>query len=117
MQSFFQIPETPVRMIEIGYGLCRGPEWQSGKWPIVKGSISAQDCANACAAKKGCTAFDLSNKVKKKFNCHLYGKYYLKVDAKKFQNTFYYSNIYTRIFTFLINFSKNSHFQLSIQLL
>ena len=60
-------------MIEIGYGLCRGPEWQSGKWPIVKGSISAQDCANACAAKKGCTAFDLSKKAGKKFNCHLYG--------------------------------------------
>ena len=82
---FFQIPETPVRMIEIGYGLCRGPEWQSGKWPIVKGSISAQDCANACAAKKGCTAFDLSNKVGKKFNCHLYGKYYFLILTLKEQ--------------------------------
>ena len=73
MQFCDQIPETPVRMIEIGSGLCRGPDWQSGNWPVVKGSISAQECANACAAKKGCTAFDLSSKVGSKFNCFLYG--------------------------------------------
>ena len=60
-------------MIEIGYGLCRGPKWQSEKWPIVKGQIKAQDCANSCAAKKGCTAFDLSEKVGNKFTCFLYG--------------------------------------------
>ena len=36
---------------------------------------------------------------------------------KKFQNTFDYSNIYTRIFPFLINLPKNSHFKLSKELL
>ena len=71
--SDLTISDAPVRMIEIGSGLCRGPEWQSGKWPIVKGSISAQDCANSCATKKGCTAFDLSEKEGSKFSCFLYG--------------------------------------------
>ena len=69
----FSISDTPAIMIEIGSGLCRGPEWQSEKWPIVKGQIKAQDCANSCAAKKGCTAFDLSEKVGNKFTCFLYG--------------------------------------------
>ena len=68
-----KISVTPAIMIEIGYGLCRGPKWQSDKWPIVKGQTKAQDCANSCAAKKGCTAFDLSEKVGNKFTCFLYG--------------------------------------------
>ena len=76
------IPDAPVRMIEIGPGLCRGPGWQDGKWPLDKGSMSAQECANACAKKKGCTAFDLSSKSSAvsgagsaagKFACFLYG--------------------------------------------
>ena len=36
---------------------------------------------------------------------------------KKIQNTFDYSNIYTRIFAFLINLPKDSHFKHSNQLL
>ena len=59
-------------MIEIGPGLCRGSGWQGGKWPVDKGVRSAQECADACASKKGCTAFDLSPKGNK-FGCFLYG--------------------------------------------
>ena len=62
-----------MRMIEIGSGLCRGPGWQHGKWPVDKGSLSAQECADACAKKKGCTAFDLSSKKANKFKCFLHG--------------------------------------------
>ena len=60
-------------MIEIGKGQCRGKSWTFGRWPIDKGQVSAQECADACARKKGCTAFDLSNKSGKKFSCFLYG--------------------------------------------
>ena len=60
-------------MIEIGKGQCRGKSWTFGRWPIDKGQVSAQECADACARKKGCTAFDLSNKLGKKFSCFLYG--------------------------------------------
>lgn len=64
----------PVRMVEIGKGgLCRGPGWTSGQWPLSKGHTTAQECANFCARKKGCTAFDLSEKKGKKFACFLYG--------------------------------------------
>jgi hypothetical protein len=44
----------------LGTGMCRGFGWTGGKWPIGKGEISVHECANACAAKAGCTAFDLS---------------------------------------------------------
>lgn len=68
------LPDTPVKMIEIGPGMCRGQAWQQGKWPVDKGTLTAQECADACAKKKGCTAFDLSNgKGGKKFACFLYG--------------------------------------------
>ena len=67
------ISEAPVRMIEIGPGMCRGADWQAGKWPVDKGSMTAQECADACAKKKGCTAFDLSGKKGQKFTCFLYG--------------------------------------------
>ena len=60
-------------MIEIGKGQCRGQDWSSKKWPVDKGHTTAQECADACARKKGCTAFDLSNKSGKKFACFLYG--------------------------------------------
>ena len=60
-------------MIEIGKGLCRGQSWTSAKWPVDKGHLTAQECADSCARKKGCTAFDLSNKKGKTFACFLYG--------------------------------------------
>ena len=60
-------------MIEIGKGLCRGQSWTSQKWPVDKGHLTAQECADSCARKKGCTAFDLSNKKGKTFACFLYG--------------------------------------------
>ena len=59
----------------LGTGLCRGQDWQgvSSSWPKVKGRKSLQDCANSCAGKSGCTAFDVSQPEKKKFECVLYG--------------------------------------------
>ena len=45
----------------LGEGMCRGEGWQRGRWPIGRGERSLQECANACAAKAGCTAFDLSH--------------------------------------------------------
>ena len=60
-------------MVEIGKGMCRGQGWSSGKWPIEKGHLIPQECADACAKRKGCTAFDLTDKSGKKFACFLYG--------------------------------------------
>ena len=59
----------------IGYGMCRGQKWQGGKWPVVKGPQSLQDCANSCKKKPGCVAFDLSPPAdaKKRLHCNLYG--------------------------------------------
>ncbi len=56
--------------------MCRGEHWQKGRWPIGKGEISLQQCANACAAKAGCTAFDMSHQYGDKDHedeCLLYG--------------------------------------------
>ena len=50
----------PAKFKIIGKGLCRGAKWQSEKWPVDKGTKKRQVCANACRARKGCVAFDLS---------------------------------------------------------
>ena len=64
----------PVHMAHLGKGMCRGNGWTFKKWPAVKGFLSAQGCADACARKKGCTAFDLSEQQPDKtFDCTLYG--------------------------------------------
>lgn len=97
-------------MIEIGYGLCRGPKWQSENWPIVKGQIKAQDCANSCAAKKGCTAFDLSEKVGNKFTCFLYGhKEVEPASGVKGHCYTYKGQLFSKDITFGVNSSKNEH--------
>ena len=60
----------------LGVGMCRGEGWQRGRWPIGRGERSLQECANACAAKAGCTAFDLSHQYGEKDHedeCLLYG--------------------------------------------
>ena len=59
----------------LGSGQCRGKDWQgvSKSWPKTKGRKTLQDCANSCAGKDGCTAFDISQPEKKKFECVLYG--------------------------------------------
>ena len=44
----------------LGKGLCRGPNWQKGPWPVDKGTKTRQVCANACKKRLGCVAFDLS---------------------------------------------------------
>ena len=97
-------------MIEIGYGLCRGPKWQSDKWPIVKGQTKAQDCANSCAAKKGCTAFDLSEKVGNKFTCFLYGhKDVEPASGVKGHCYTYKGQLISKDISFGVNSSKNEH--------
>ena len=63
----------PVHMALIGGGRCRGPNWTSNKWPVLKGLIPPRQCAEECAKKKGCKAFDLSNMQENDFDCVLYG--------------------------------------------
>ena len=64
----------PVFMAPLGKGRCRGKGWTFKKWPVLKGFKSAQDCAEACAKRKGCTAFDLSDaQPDQTFDCALYG--------------------------------------------
>ena len=64
----------PVFMAPLGKGRCRGPGWTVKKWPVLKGYKTAQDCAEACAKRKGCTAFDVSDaQADKTFDCVLYG--------------------------------------------
>jgi len=66
--------EGPVHMAVLGKGRCRGPGWTFKKWPVLKGILSAQQCAESCAGRKGCTAFDLSDKQPDNtFECALYG--------------------------------------------
>ena len=57
----------------MGEGYCRGPKWTFKNWPIVKGRLSIQDCAEECAKKKGCTAYDISMQYREKYDCLLYG--------------------------------------------
>ena len=64
----------PVHMALLGKGRCRGKGWTFKKWPVIKGFTSARQCAEACAKKKGCTAFDLSDlQGDNTFECALYG--------------------------------------------
>jgi hypothetical protein len=65
----------PVYMAPLGGpGRCRGPGWTFKRWPIVKGPLAAQACAEACARRKGCTAFDLSGgEGLAEAECALYG--------------------------------------------
>jgi hypothetical protein len=66
--------DGPVHMAVLGKGRCRGPGWTFKKWPVLKGLISAEQCAESCARRKGCTAFDLSDKQSDNtFDCALYG--------------------------------------------
>ena len=64
----------PVHMALLGKGRCRGPGWTFKKWPILRGFLAPRQCAEACAKKKGCKAFDLSNmQADNSFDCTLYG--------------------------------------------
>ena len=63
----------PVVPLLLGDGFCRGPKWTFNKWPIPKGRLTNQACAEECARKKGCTAYDISMASKGKFDCLLYG--------------------------------------------
>eukprot|EP00095_Tigriopus_kingsejongensis_P011320 maker-scaffold1444_size41037-snap-gene-0.7 protein:Tk11320 transcript:maker-scaffold1444_size41037-snap-gene-0.7-mRNA-1 annotation:"sarcalumenin isoform x2" len=63
----------PVLPVHLGHGLCRGHGWTNSLWPIVIAPTTQVDCANKCAMRKGCTAFDISRKHKNRFLCILYG--------------------------------------------
>ena len=66
--------DGPVHMAVLGKGRCRGPGWTFKRWPVLKGMVSAEQCAESCARRKGCTAFDLSDKQSDNtFDCALYG--------------------------------------------
>ena len=65
--------DGPVKPHLLGDGMCRGPAWTFGVWPIVKGRMTKKKCAEACASTKGCLGFDLSEPKKNAFDCHLYG--------------------------------------------
>lgn len=66
--------QGPVHMAHLGKGRCRGEGWTYKRWPTLKGYLTAKQCAEACARKKGCTAFDLSDEQpERKFECALYG--------------------------------------------
>ncbi|TRY73635.1 hypothetical protein TCAL_03348 [Tigriopus californicus] len=68
------IPITgPVQLVHLGRGLCRGKGWSNKIWPIIMAPTTQIDCANKCAMRKGCTAFDISKKKKSRFHCMLYG--------------------------------------------
>ena len=71
--SKFLFSAGPVTPLLLGTGFCRGPKWTFQKWPIPKGRLTLEDCAEECAKKKGCTAFDVSEQQKDKFDCLLYG--------------------------------------------
>merc|ERR1712106_831308 len=69
-----QAVDGPVHMAMLGKGRCRGPGWTFKKWPVLKGFLSPRQCAEECAKKKGCSAFDLSElQADNTFDCALYG--------------------------------------------
>ena len=65
--------QKPYTMI--GKGLCRGEDWQIGKWPKDEGYETLDDCSKECQKRPGCTGFDLtpSEDLKGKFRCILHG--------------------------------------------
>ena len=61
MSSVMQVEVAgPVHMGLLGRGRCRGSGWAARRWPLLRGRLPPRQCAHACAARKGCTAFDLS---------------------------------------------------------
>lgn len=51
-------------------------DWQKGKWPLVKGYQTIEDCGKLCLATKRCKAFhvaDADKKSKTRFQCFLFG--------------------------------------------
>jgi hypothetical protein len=73
--ALFQNVSEDAKFDHLGDGMCRGQNWQGGKWPLVKGHQGLQDCANLCKKRHGCVAFDLSPPADEKNRelCHLYG--------------------------------------------
>lgn len=59
----------------VGKGLCRGEEWQSGNWPQDGGMQNVEGCGGKCEKTPGCHAFDVSGYEprSKKFKCWLHG--------------------------------------------
>ena len=44
-----------ARHTMIGYGLCRGPDWQNGQWPHDEGFETLDQCSLECEKRPGCT--------------------------------------------------------------
>jgi hypothetical protein len=68
--------EGSVSVKLIGEGACRGLDWANGKWPVVKGFQTIEDCGKLCLGTKRCTAFHVgtaSKLSKGKFQCYLFG--------------------------------------------
>ncbi len=59
----------------IGRGLCRGPNWQIGKWPKDEGIETTESCSKECRKLRGCTGFELTPvpEMRGKFRCILLG--------------------------------------------
>jgi len=69
--------EGDVKVKLIGQGACRGLDWASGKWPIVKGYQTVEDCGRLCLGTKRCTAFHTAQPAKRgkagRYMCYLFG--------------------------------------------
>ena len=60
-------------MVHLGTGMCRGPQWATKVWPILMGYQTLKSCADECAKRRKCMAFDISKPKNGKFDCLLYG--------------------------------------------
>ncbi len=69
------ISDKMPRIIHLGKGRCRGPDWAARVWPIELGPKMIKDCARECATRRRCLAFDLSEMHGRNDsgNCALYG--------------------------------------------
>ena len=65
--------EGPVEPVRLGKGMCRGEDWTFGPWPLERGYKTLKGCAEECAKRKKCLAFDVSQEKTGKFQCLLYG--------------------------------------------
>ena len=55
-----------ARHTMIGYGLCRGPNWQNGQWPHDEGFETLDQCSLECDKRPGCTGISTLFLEKKK---------------------------------------------------
>ncbi len=61
-----------IKVKLLGHGACRGQGWQGGRWPLVMGRHTIEDCGKLCLASKGCTAFHVADEDDGRFDCFLF---------------------------------------------